>query len=125
LTCHILKPLKEFVEKIHFKRENIDLVKNLIKPGDFLPSVDLKDASFSIPIWQPHRKYLRFYWNNQNFHFACLPFGYSLATQVFTKVLKPVMAHARYHGVRLVIFIDDIFIIGHNHQECLKHVSFL
>ena len=35
------------------------------------------------------------------------------------------MAHARYHGVRLVIFIDDILIIGHNHKKCLEHVSFL
>ena len=44
---------------------------------------------------------------------------------MFTKLLKPVTAHARYHGVRLVSFIDDILIIGHNHQECLEHVSFL
>ena len=35
------------------------------------------------------------------------------------------MTHARYHGVRLVIFIDDILIIGHNHQECLEDASFL
>ena len=26
------------------------------------------------------------------------------------------MAYAKYHGVRLVIFIDDILIIGHNHK---------
>jgi len=35
------------------------------------------------------------------------------------------MAHARYHGVRLIIFIDDILINGDNHRECLKHVSFV
>ena len=34
-----LKPLNEFVEKIHFKMENIDMVKNLIKPGDYLASL--------------------------------------------------------------------------------------
>lgn len=51
--------------------------------------------------------------------------GKSLARRVFIEVLKPVMAYARCHGVRLVIFIDDILIIGHNHQECLEHVSFL
>ena len=38
---------------------------------------------------------------------------------IFTTFLKPVMEHARYHGVRLVIFVDDILIIGHNHQEYL------
>ena len=120
-----LKSLNEFVEKIHFKMENIDMVKNLTKPGNYLASIDFKDAYFSVPIWQPHRKYLRFFWNNQTFQFACLPFGYSLAPRVFTKLLKPVTAHTRYHGVRLVSFIHDILIIGHNHQECLEHVSFL
>ena len=45
-----LKPLNEFVENIHFKMENIDLAKNLIKPGDYLAFIDLKDAYFSTPI---------------------------------------------------------------------------
>ena len=79
-----LKSLNEFVEKIHFQMENIDMVKNLIKPGNYLASINFKDAYISIPIWQPHRKYLRFFWNNQTFQFACLPFGYSLAARVFT-----------------------------------------
>jgi len=55
-----LKPLNESVEKIYFKIENIDLVKNPIKPGDYLASIDLKDVYFSIPIWQSHRQYLSF-----------------------------------------------------------------
>ena len=36
---------------------------NCISPGDFMVSIDLKDAYFSVPIFQPHRKYLRFLWN--------------------------------------------------------------
>lgn len=44
---------------------------------------------------------------------------------IFTTFLKPIKEHTRYHGVRLVIFVDDILIIGHNHQEYLQHVSFL
>ena len=45
-----LKPLNEFVENIHFKMDNIDLVKNDLKPGDYIGSIDLKDAYFSTPI---------------------------------------------------------------------------
>ena len=47
-----LKPLNEFVEKIHFNidMDNIDLVKNLLKPGDYLGSIDLKDVYFNTPI---------------------------------------------------------------------------
>ena len=53
-----LKPLNQFVEKIHFKMDNIRMALNCISPGDFMVSIDLKDAFFSVPIFQPHRRYL-------------------------------------------------------------------
>ena len=42
-----LKPLNQFVEKIHFKMDNIRIALNCISPGDFMVSIDLKDAYFS------------------------------------------------------------------------------
>ena len=68
-----LKPLNQFVEKIHFKMENIHMALNCISP-------------FSVPIFHPHRRYLRFLWNLKGYEFTCLPFGYSLAPRVFTKI---------------------------------------
>ena len=64
---------------------------NLISPGDFMIPLDLKDAYFNIPIFSLHRKYLRFIWKSQRYEFTCLPFGYSLAPRVFTKVFKPII----------------------------------
>ena len=57
-----LKPLNQYIQNIHFKMENIQLDLNLISPGDFMVSLDLKDAYFKIPIFSLHRKYLRFIW---------------------------------------------------------------
>lgn len=45
------KFFNEFVEKIYFKMENIDMVKNFIKLGDYLVFIDFKDVYFSIFIW--------------------------------------------------------------------------
>ena len=84
-----LKPLNQFVEKIQFKMENNRLALNCISPGDFMVSIDLNDAYFSVPVFQPHRKYSRFLWNFKRYEFTCLPFGYSLAPRVFTKIFKP------------------------------------
>jgi hypothetical protein len=70
-----LKPLNQFVDKIQFKMEHIQMVLNAISPGDYMVSLDLKDAYFSVPIFQPHRKYLRFLWQSKLFEFTCLPFG--------------------------------------------------
>ena len=53
-----LKPLNQFVEKIHFKMESIRMALNCFSPGHLMVSIDLKDANFSVPVFQPHRKYL-------------------------------------------------------------------
>ena len=107
-----LKPLNQFVHEIHFKMENIESVKQLLRPGDFMATVDLKDAYFSIPIDTRDRKYLRFLWDNVLYEFTCLPFGYSLAPRTFTKILKPAQALLRLNGVRVVCYLDDILIFG-------------
>ena len=57
-----LKPLNFFVEKIHFKMENIDSTINYVSTGDYMVSLDLKDAYFSVPIHPLDRKLLRFFW---------------------------------------------------------------
>ena len=83
---------------------------NCISPGDFMVSIDLKDAYSSVPIFQPHRKYLRFLWNFKRYEFTCLPLGQSLAPRVFTKIFKPVTAYFRFLGFRVIIFIDDLIL---------------
>lgn len=105
--------------------ENINTALHTIAPGDYLVSLDLKDAYFSIPIFKPHRKFLRFKWSDQTYDFTCLPFGYSLAPRVFTKVLKPVISYLRTNGYKVVIFLDDILLIGSSVKECLSQLSSL
>ena len=120
-----LKPLNEFVRAIHFKMENIQMALDFTARGDYLVTIDLKDAYFSIPIFVPHRKYLRFLWRNTRYEFTCLPFGYSVAPRVFTKVLKPVIAHLRLNGLKIVIFFDEILLAATSVPEYLHQLGLL
>ena len=52
--------------------EEIHTLKELVRPGDWLAKVDLKDAYCTIPI---HRKFLRFLFQEKTYEFICLPFG--------------------------------------------------
>ena len=53
-----LRPLNNFLRHEHFKMEGIHVVKDLLRQGDWLTRIDLKDAYFAIPIHTQDRKYL-------------------------------------------------------------------
>ena len=74
-----LKGLNSFVCYEHFKMERLDSVKFLLKKGDWLVKLDLKDAYLLVPILPNHQKFLRFRWKGRHFQFRCLPFGLSSA----------------------------------------------
>ena len=107
-----LKDLNEYLQYNHFKMEGIHLLRDLMRPNDWLGKIDLKDAYFVVPIWENHKKYLRFLWKDSLLEFACLPFGLAVAPRVFTKIMKPVVALLRRTGIRLIIYLDDLLFMN-------------
>ncbi len=123
-----LKALNQYVQTYHFKMEGLQTLKDLIKPGDWLAKMDLKDAYFVIPIDPSHRKYLWFVVDNQTYQFDCLSFGLAAAPWVFTKTLKPVAATLHQMGVRLICYIDDILLLAETQtvaEEQVKGLQYL
>ena len=118
-----LKQLNAFVQNHHFKMEGIHTLKSLLRQGDWLVKIDLKDAYFSIPIHPDHRKYLSFSVGKKSYHFTCLPFSLASAPLVFTKTLRPVAALGRELGMRMIIYIDDILLLATSREKALDHGS--
>ena len=44
-----LRDLNKFVFQEHFKMEGIHLIKDLLREGDWMVKIDLRDAYFSVP----------------------------------------------------------------------------
>ena len=82
--------LNEFVQLTRFKMETVASVLLSVREGDFLASLDLKDAYFQIPIHRSSRKLLRFTSEGTVYQFRALCFGLSTAPQVFTRVFAVV-----------------------------------
>ena len=95
-----LSPLNGFVRQTPFKMETPASVVASVREGDFLASVDLKDAYFQVPIHQESRKYLRFLSEGVVYQFKVLCFGLCTAPQVFTRVFAfvSVWAHSAASG---------------------------
>jgi hypothetical protein len=68
-----LKALNNYISCPHFKMESIRTAKDLIRQGDWLQKLDLKDAYLTVPIHHSYQKYLRFQWKSQIWQFQVLP----------------------------------------------------
>lgn len=115
-----LKPLNAYVAYEHFKMENLETVKNLVRKNDWLAKLDLRDAYLTVPVLPSHQKFLRFSWKGKTFQFVCLAFGLSSAPRIFTKLMKAVVSFLRERGIRLVIYLDDILFFERRKRKFRK-----
>ena len=120
-----LSQLNEFVHLTRFKMETVASVLLSVREGDFLASLDLKDAYFQIPIHPSSRRLLRFTSEGTVYQFRTLCFGLSTAPQVFTRVFAAVSAWAHSHRIRLLRYLDDWLILASSEQEAKQAVQSL
>lgn len=118
-----LKELNEFIVTEHFKLEDQKTVVGLLSKDCFLATIDLQDAYYLIPVYESHKKYLRFYFENKIFEFQCLPMGLCTAPFVYTKLMKPVVSYLREKGFMSTLYLDDFLLIANSKQECLLNVN--
>ena len=120
-----LSHLNDFVQLTSFKMETVASVLLSVREGDFLASLDLKDAYFQIPIHRSSRKLLRFMSEGTVYQFRALCFGLSTAPQVFTRVFTVVSAWAHPHGIRLLRYLDDWLVLSSSEKEARQAVQSL
>lgn len=113
-----LKGLNTFINPPHFKLEDLKTAIGLMTDHCFMTSIELKDGYLHIPIDKKHKQFLRFEFLGTIYEFQCMPFGLCTAPFVFTKLLRPVVKKLRENGIVLVIYLDDILIIGKTEKEC-------
>ena len=117
-----LKALNEYIAYHHFKMDTLEAAVNMMRPGCFMASVDLKDAYYTVPIHPSHQKYLKFYFDGVFYTYTCLPNGLASAPRIFTKLLKPVYSTLRSMGHLNSGYIDDSYLQGDTSKECYKNV---
>ena len=120
-----LSKLNLFLKPEKFRMETPETIKTSLQQGEWVTSVDFKDAYFHIPIQEQSRKYLRFHVQGQTYQFKVLPFGLSTAPLEFTVIAKEVKLMAGHKGIRIHQYLDDWLVRAKSRSTCLQHTQTL
>jgi len=108
-----LRHVNQFPYKCRFRCEDFSVAKEILNPGDFMFTFDLKSGYHHVEIFPEHRKYQSFAWafySGRTRFFqsvSVLPFGLSSAPYLFTKLLKPLVKKWRSAAKLIVVYLDD------------------
>ena len=120
-----LSNLNLFLKVGKFKMETPETIRTSLQQGEWVTSVDFKDAYFHIPIQEQSRKYLRFHIQGWTYKFKALPFGLSTAPMEFTVLAKEVKLMAIHRGIRIHQYLDDWLVRARSPHLCLQHTQTL
>ena len=102
--------------------EKIKQVIHTITPSCYFASLDIKDAFYTVPRHEQHKKYLKFLITGIAYQFEVMPNGYLDAVRVFSKLLKPPFSCLREQGHSSVIYVDDSLLAGDTYKDCLDNI---
>ena len=120
-----LSTLNTFLNTGSFKMETPETIRTSLQVGEWVTSIDFKDAYFHIPIHSQSRKYMRFHLQGRSYQFKALPFGLSTAPMEFTVVAKEVKLMALQKGIRIHQYLDDWLVRASTLHTCLQHTQTL
>ena len=118
-----LSHLIRFVDVSHFQMETIQSVLLSVRQGDWMASIDLKEAFLQVPVHPASRHFLRFMFRGTVYQFKALCFGLSTAPQVFTRVMAPVSAILHSLGIRMRRYLDDWLVQSSSRESLLEDLQ--
>jgi len=122
-----LRYVNPFTKKLRIKYDDWKIASLMFHKNGYMFSFDLKSGYHNVEIFQPHQTFLGFSWNFQGemryYIFTVLPFGLSVATYIFTKVLRPLAGWWRANGIYIVPFLDDGWSISYDYNSAKNIAS--
>ena len=118
-----LSHLNRFVDVSPFQMETIQSVLLSVPQGDWMASIDLKEAYLQVPVHPASRHLLRFVFRDNVYQFKALCFGLSTAPQVFTRVMAPVSAILHSMGIRMRRYLDDWLVQSPSRESLLRDLQ--
>ena len=121
----LILSLKKLNQSVEYKNkfETLVTIIQLIRQNMYMTKLDIKDVYYSIPIDEPHQKFLKFEHKFRLFKFTVLPNRYTEGPKKFTKLLKPPLSLLRkLERVLAASYFDDLITIDCSYSACSNNV---
>merc|ERR1712106_1025532 len=118
-----LKNLNKFVKKKKFRMLTFREIALLLPRGVWTVSIDLKDGFYHVKIHRRLQPYLGFMYRGQGWMFTAMPFGLTIAPQIFTHLIAYAMNKMKLEGIPCLPFLDDLLMWGFTYQQCLERAT--
>ena len=119
-----LSEVNRYLRVPRFKMETANSIRHSLRRGEWVVSIDLKDAYFHVPLATSARKFTRFVIDGRSYQFRALPFGLATAPLAFTKLLLPVLSFLRRRGIRVHAYLDDWLIRANSPEDLQEKLDF-
>ena len=116
-------PISIALDVSPFQIETIQSMLLSVRQGNWMASIDLKEAYFQVPVHPASRHFFRFVFRDQVYQFKALCFGLSTAPQVFTRVMAPVSAIIHSMGIRMRCYLDDWLVQSSSRESLLRDLQ--
>jgi hypothetical protein len=135
-----LRRINQHVRKYACRYEGLNTLKSLAKQGYHMVAFDLQDAYQCVSIAEQDRHFLSFCVDGEYFQCSALPFGYTNAPYVFTKVARhftklirsldtPIPQEGSVQQLEavdppfLLAYLDDFLIVAKSPEACQAAVA--
>ena len=118
-----LKNLNKFIKKTRFRMLTFKEIALLLPRGAWTVSIDLKDGFYHVKIRRNLQPYLGFIYRDQGWMFKAMPFGLTVAPQIFTHLIAYAMNKMKLEGIPCLPFLDDLLIWGFTFQQCHERTT--
>jgi hypothetical protein len=118
--CWNGRPLSAYMPYQKFKMEHVHVAAALMRPGDFMFTIDMKSGYHQLPVKPWFRRLLCFEWGGRVYQWQVLPFGLSPAPRAYSKVTRVLVKRWRQLGIRCSNYIDDFIFFAPSLEEALR-----
>jgi hypothetical protein len=113
-------PVNKYLPSRHFKMEHAEKAAAMMRPGDWMFTLDMKSGYHQVPCKESFKRLLCFIWQSRVYQWQVMPFGLSTAPRAYSKLTRQLLECWRAQGMRCSNYIDDFIFFAPSREEALR-----